>query len=53
MGVWEMTFGSSLRTHAKNIWAAKAVKAKGQAIQQIDKDIEGQAQFNIYQREDD
>ena len=52
MGVWEMTFGSFLRTHAKNIRAAKAEKANGQAIHQIDKDIEGQAQLNIYQGED-
>ena len=36
MGVWEMTFGSFRRTHAKNIWAAKAEKAKGQAIHPID-----------------
>ncbi len=49
MGVWKMTFGSFLRTHAKNIRAAKAEKANGQAIHQIDKDIEGEAQLNIYQ----
>jgi len=45
-----MTFGSFLRTHAKNIRAAKAEKANGQAIHQIDKDIEGEAQLNIYHR---
>ena len=49
MGVWEMTFGSFLRPHAKNIRAAKAEKANGQAINQIDKDIEGEAQLDIEQ----
>ena len=47
-----MAFGSFLRTHAKNIRAAKAEKANGQAIHQIDKDIEGEAQLDIYQGED-
>ena len=42
-----MTFGSFLRTHAKNSRAAKAEKVHGQAIQQIDKDIEGEAQLDI------
>ena len=48
----EMTFGSFLRTYAKNIRAAKAEKAYGQAIHQIDKDIEGEAQLDIDQGED-
>ena len=47
-----MTFGSLLRTHAKHIRAAKAEKANGQAIHQIDNDIESGAQLDIDQGED-
>ncbi len=46
-GVWEMAFGSFLRTHAKNIRPAKAEKRNGQDIHEIDKDIEGEAQLDI------
>ncbi len=49
MGVWEMTFGSFLRTHAKNIRPVKAEKVHRQEIHQIDKDIESEAQLDIYQ----
>src|SRR6266702_5982386 len=48
-----MTFGSFLRTHAKNIRPAKAEKGNGQEINQIDNDIEGEAQLDIDQGEDD
>ncbi len=47
MGVWEMAFGSFLRTHAKHIRPAKAEKGNGQDINEIDKDIEGEAQLDI------
>src|SRR5690348_6886043 len=48
-----MTTGSFLRTHTKNIRPARAEKAHGQEINEIDQDIEGEAQHDIDQGEDD
>ena len=48
-----MTFGSLLRTHAKNIRPTRAQKADGQEINEIDQDKEGEAQLDIDQGEDD
>ena len=53
VGVWEMTFGSLLRTHAKHIRDARAQKADGQEINEIYQDKEGEAQLDIDQGEDD
>jgi hypothetical protein len=43
VGVWEMTFGSLLRTHAKNIRPTRVQKADGQEINEIDQDKEKEA----------